>query len=471
MGEKLIYNSGKMIQLPLKLIARSTNKMISKKTRLVELLAGDLNFHNSDSLYASHNFHSFPAKFPPQLPRVFIENLTNQNGVVLDPMMGSGTTIIETLIANRNCIGFDIDPLAILIARVKTTPVDPSEIMVITKKVISESKSLFDNGLDYLKEYYFENWDSKTRDFIDYWFDEITKYQLLSLIFFINKIQKESLKNFLKVAFSSIIITKNGGVSLALDLAHTRPHRAKYVKSQDGTVIIDKVESEQINSYTSKSIRSPFNEIEKKVINNLKGILPQSINTRSLILGNTQNSPLANNSVDLIVTSPPYASNAIDYMRAHKFSLIWFGYSIEYLSQKRDEYIGGELTKQCAFEPLPKFTESIVQEISNVDAKKGLVLRRYYSEMTRTIREMYRILKNDSAAIVVVGSSIMRNIDTQTQLCLAEIGKSSGFDVPKIGIRYIDRNRRMLPTSKKVDLESQIQKRMHEEYVIGLYKD
>lgn len=61
--------------------------------KLVALLSRDLDFHDQRSGYASHNFHSFPAKFPPQLPRKFICELREPGEVVLDPMMGWGTTI------------------------------------------------------------------------------------------------------------------------------------------------------------------------------------------------------------------------------------------------------------------------------------------------------------------------------------------------------------------------------------------
>ena len=76
--------------------------------RLGELLSQDLDFHSEHSRYASHNFHSFPAKFPPQLPRKFISSLTQEGDVVLDPMMGSGTTILEAYLLNRQAFGFDI---------------------------------------------------------------------------------------------------------------------------------------------------------------------------------------------------------------------------------------------------------------------------------------------------------------------------------------------------------------------------
>jgi hypothetical protein len=157
-------------------------------------------------------------------------------------------------------------------------------------------------------------------------------------------------------------------------------------------------------------------------------------------------------------------------MRAHKFSLVWFGYKLDDLSRKRSAYIGGEMLVDFQYESLPDYSANIMAEITNLDGKKGKVLHRYYSEMTRVIREMYRVLKPGKAAILVVGNSLMRGRDTETQNCLADIGRSIGFDVPAIGIRNLDRNRRMLPAGMQIDRQSLIQQRMHEEYVIGFYK-
>jgi len=80
------------------------------------------------------------------------------------------------------------------------------------------------------------------------------------------------------------------------------------------------------------------------------------------------------------------------------------------------------------------------------------------------------VLRPGKAAIVVVGSSVMRGRDTETHACLAEIGQTLGFDVPTIGVRGLDRDRRMMPAAHKRDSGSQIQQRMHEEYVIGFLK-
>jgi DNA modification methylase len=85
---------------------------LSKRERLATLLNGELNFHGENSGYASHDLHAFAAKFPPQLPRVFIRGLTTPGDTVLDPMMGSGTIVVEALLEGRQDVGLGIDPLA-----------------------------------------------------------------------------------------------------------------------------------------------------------------------------------------------------------------------------------------------------------------------------------------------------------------------------------------------------------------------
>ncbi len=443
---------------------------------LMNLLSQDLDFHDEDSGYASHNYHSFPAKFPPQLPRKFIHHLTAPNDIVLDPMMGSGTTLLEAILANRIGLGFDIDPLAIHLSKVKATALTKQQVLDLGHKIVLEARNWIKERKKSLSENLEKRWDKKTRRFVNYWFAPETQLELLALIQEIEKIEDVSLKSFFELVFSAIIITKSGGVSMAFDLAHTRPHRVKVVISQSGEIIRGKNKLEHIpeskRRYKVKKLRSPLEEFSKRFKTNCDDLLPESLeqNQAYIAFGNAQNLPLDSNIVDLIVTSPPYASNAIDYMRAHKFSLVWMGHSIEHLGEKRKEYIGGEATSGFDFETLPTYVKKIILDIADVDEKKGKVLHRYYSEMYRALREMFRVLKPGKAAIVVVGVSTMRGIDTQTQTCLAEIGKTVGFDVPLIGVRDLDRNRRMMPAGARPDPTSQIQQRMHEEYVIGFYK-
>jgi len=90
--------------------------------------------------------------------------------------------------------------------------------------------------------------------------------------------------------------------------------------------------------------------------------------------------------------------------------------------------------------------------------------------MESVLAEMYRVLRGDSAAIVVVGTSVMRDIDVQTHYCLADIATEVGFDVVGIAQRVLDRNKRMMPARFGKKTDSMIEQRMHEEYVLGLLK-
>ena len=157
----------------------------------------------------------------------------------------------------------------------------------------------------------------------------------------------------------------------------------------------------------TKILRPALEEFQKRVAQNLRSLsgLEQGTIPARVAFGDAQHMPLADASVDLIVTSPPYASNAIDYMRAHKFSLIWLGHTIEELGDRRSDYIGGEKISDFPFEQLPPRTVGLVTEVAALDVRKGSVLRRYYSEMTRVLGEMHRVLKPGKAAILVVGSS------------------------------------------------------------------
>ena len=164
--------------------------------RLEKCLNDNLDFHDERSNYLSHNFHSFPAKFPPQLPKKFIIGLTDEDDIVLDPMMGSGTTILEAMFNNRHAIGFDIDPLALMITTVKTTSYNKKSLIDKFNKILDYSNNLIVGNQNKLSDLY-NNFDLETKNFINYWFYKDTIKELLALSYSISKIENEKDKNFL----------------------------------------------------------------------------------------------------------------------------------------------------------------------------------------------------------------------------------------------------------------------------------
>lgn len=433
-----------------------------------ELLVADLGFHGADGRYATHAWHPFPAKFPPQLPAYFIDALTEKGEVVFDPMHGSGTTLVEAQRLGRYPIGCDIDPLARLIASAKLAPVPGLKALEVGRGIVQRACQHFEKDKVGLDSELDDRFDEKSREFVDYWFTQDTQLQLLALLLEVETLDDPDLRRFFEVVFSSTIIAKSGGVSLARDLAHTRPHRAK-----------------------DKKPRSAFTEFEKRLKNNLVDRSEANGGRHEIRAMPAQDTGLADGSVDLVVTSPPYANNAIDYMRAHKFSLVWLGWPIGDLTDIRKGYLGhdaksgamrlkgtnaskpdGEGAGPSALTPdqLPDRCVATLDALAAVDPRKAAVLRRYFTDMAAVFSETARVLKRGKAAIVVVGSSVLRGIDVETHKALASIGEAVGFDLAGIGTRDLDRDKRMMPARWGKSPASRIEERMHQEFVIGLVK-
>ena len=431
-------------------------------------LRADLDFHGSNGSYGSHAWHPFPAKFPPQLPEFLISQLSSPNDVVFDPMLGSGTTLVEAVRLGRRTVGCDIDPLARMIAAAKLTTIDPSTALQTGRSVLKAAWNDYREDGPRLRRDCELRFDAKTAEFIDYWFLPQQQLELLAILQRIEALPKGGTGEFLRVVFSSTIIAKSGGVSLARDLAHTRPHRDPKKTPASAFVEFGKRLERNVAALGKSRPHDSGKPPSSKGPDVMAlGQLHRDAEIRATGAADTGLPPA---SVDLIITSPPYANNAIDYMRAHKFSLVWFGWKISDLSRIRAHSLGHDGASGTEYNNLPDQCEKTLSRLTERDAKKAASLRRYFGEMSGVIAEMRRVLKQGKAAVIVVGTSNLRGVDVETHKGLAAIGASTGFDLAEIGVRRLDRDKRMMP-ARWGDLRySQIEERMHEEYVIGLVK-
>ena len=422
----------------------------SISARLAYLLEQDLSFTGGDRSHPLHAIHAFAAKFPAQLPRYFIENLSAEGEAVLDPMAGSGSTLLEGWLLGRNVVGVDLDPLAGRQCRAKTTWVDPRIVEDAGQGVLAEARRRVE--ADHPLETIRRDLDDATNAFLDYWFLLETQEELAAWALEIRKESRPVLRNLREVLLSATIVTKSGGVSRARDLAHSRPHRV-----------------------ADKQPRSPFRMFENQVRQAVRAFqeTPDAREANStFIAADSRNLPLADNSVDLIVTSPPYA-NALDYMRAHKFSLVWLGQQVGKLSNLRGKYIGAERRAEEEDIPLPYDAQQAIAALSEIDRPKSRVLARYLREMREAIAEMHRVIRPGRAVIIVVGPSTMRGQRIATQEYLAKISEQVGFGVVGVPERSLDRDRRMMParwTNGHTNGNAGIELRLHQEHVIGLVK-
>ncbi len=130
-----------------------------------------------DTAYITHGIYTYPAKFIPQLAKKIIKKYSNKDDIIIDPFMGSGTTIIEAIINNRIGIGTDVNEIAVLLSKVKATPIDYN---LLTNQYFDFMFHLQEKfRLNFVKELKNAQKNIKLPARVDYWFKPHIKDRLI----------------------------------------------------------------------------------------------------------------------------------------------------------------------------------------------------------------------------------------------------------------------------------------------------
>lgn len=104
-------------------------------------------YAEADTQYHVHGLHSYPARMIPQIANRLIQMKSKPGELVLDPFCGSGGVLVESLLAGRNAIGVDINPLAHLIALVKTTSLELQTLAEFAENLLAwVRKDIYSKG-------------------------------------------------------------------------------------------------------------------------------------------------------------------------------------------------------------------------------------------------------------------------------------------------------------------------------------
>jgi DNA modification methylase len=340
----------------------------------------DWDFKDFTTQYLTHTFHSYPARFIPQIPLSFIKLFTKEKETVLDPMCGCGTTLVEAFLNNRNSIGNDFNPLATLITKVKTTLIDENEFKYLNKKLAVMKRYL---DLDYRRVD--ERINNLPNRKVSKIFNRVVISKLESIRETLLEIRDEGHNNlfdFGRVALSSTIwsLVENGN---GID----------------------------VDDIFLKKVKSMQNEINK--VSKIIKTIPQV----RVICGDARKLDVENDAIDLIVTSPPYV-NALDYYRAHMYNMLWLGMDFDLF---RKHEIGGH---------------------SHFIMNRFRLLSEYLGDMLRSMIEMNRVLKKDKLCVIVVGNSSLEYELIESHKFFADMGKKIGFKPIKTIFRNIDKTRK-----------------------------
>lgn len=371
----------------------------------IKKLDWDLENARTD-LYTS-NIHPYHAKFIPQIPSRFIDEYTEERDTVLDPFNGSGTTTMLSSVKNRNSYGYDLNPLSCLIARVKSYNYDIKNIKDSKNKIFEdikkeEEKIDKNEKLDEFGKINYEGLELYIPDFNDkyQWYTPSVLNKMGLIFNKIMSIEEKKIRQLFKVVFSSI--TKK--------LSMINRRYAYIGDNMYPTRDTNKLEPDRTNHKVSEVFNNKLEDTIEKIERLPDNIQePKIINKPSNIM-----SELDDDSVDLIVTSPPYP-NAVDYARYHRLSFYWLEYDI---SDTRDKETGARSKRgrKNSVEDYFEEVEEIYKECS-VKSKEGGIIAvvvgnsQKNKEKIDVIGNTEKILKNSGYSKI---GSISRNLSNQT---------------------------------------------------------
>lgn len=383
--------------------------------------------------------HPFPARMAPEIALRSLEGLP-RNSLVLDPMVGSGTVVRQALALGHRAIGFDMDPLAVLMSRVWTSPIDAEAVEAELERLIDEAMVV---DLRTAKM----NWhDAETAEFVRYWFAPTQRRALtrLAVVFARRRAAsrlsdaRRAAVDTLQVALSRIIVTKEQCASLARDTSHSRPHRV--ADDNDYDVIVG----------LRRSTASLLDRLKEHPLRR----------SAQVSLGDARAMTLRASSVDYILTSPPYL-NQIDYMRGHRLSLVWFGHSLAQLRAIRSTTIGAERAGNSTDHGIERIARAMCR-VDDLSGRHEQMVLRYAQDLQRLLAESARVLAQTGRAVFVVGNSCLKDEFIHNANGVAQAARLAGLRVVSRRERELPQANRYLPLTK----DGTLSKRMRTESVL-----
>lgn len=349
--------------------------------------------HGAETRSLTHSVHRYSGKFIPQIARHAIELLTGPHDLILDPYCGSGTTLLESLVVGRRSVGIDMNPIAVLLARTKCTPVPESKLGELLKRLETAVADIRENPLDDLLLTLVENphlhnqikTDSRLHDeWYLKWFDSDGLYQLIGIHIAVMSIAEETLRNIGLAAFSDIL------------------RRCSHAHGGYPNVMYDKARRKRPEPVPL--FRERLKEFCAAVAT-LSGYLAAP-NIPEIREGDARHTMLPSESVDAIITHPPYVGS-IPYAEYGALSLKWLGYDPKELDSK---LTGGKRQARD-------------------------VLSRFEKDFAAMIKESYRVLKPGRHMFLMVGHPLVRGERANLGEMSCRLAETAGFRLAAQGSR------------------------------------
>ena len=366
-------------------------------------------FRGQNTRYGTHGMHTYVAAMIPQLARRLIELYAPPKGVVLDPFCGGGAVLVEAVHGGRTAIGRDVNELAVLISRAKTTHIDQTQANEVANSIIA--------GLDWSPQ--MPLFDSNLR----YWF----KDEHLSLLDALRRsidqhVHRESpLRPFFLTVFSATV----------RDVSLTYRNEIR----------LRRMSPDEIDNFRA----DPIDRFRKRVQQAAVAVsdLPREIGT-DIRTGNVQSILLDDDQCSTIVCSPPYGDerNGVSYSQFSKNMLRWLGHSSEQIRKskgltlgwgKRERVAPNSPTLERALDAISAFPSSVREAIA------------FYADYQSALAEMARV--TNGSVVIVIGQRVLRDTIFDNDAITTELMQNIGVTLKDVFYRKLPSKR--LPRMRK----------------------
>lgn len=341
-------------------------------------------YADADTQLLTHNIHRYSGKFIPQIASRAVSILTESGQLVLDPYCGSGTTLLECAKLKRRAIGVDISPLAVLIAKVKTTPIARDlleELIGSGFSGLSQREALADlplfTGLSAGSERAGRLVDPRLENaWFQKWFQPQVLAELVAIDVAIQQIPESALQDLARVAFSDILRKSSNAHSGYPNVMFCRCAPKKERPTRAFLKAVSKV-AQMVLSL--QSVDADWSGV--KVVNADARLLD-----------------LKDDAVDAIVSHPPYIGS-IPYAEYGSLSLQWLGHDWKEL----DKHLTGG--RRQSSDVVARFEEGYLQ----------------------MLKQSSRVLKDRRHMFLMVGNPVVRGTLIDLAEMTIDLASQSGF--------------------------------------------
>jgi site-specific DNA-methyltransferase (cytosine-N4-specific) len=393
----------------------------------------------------THGIHTYPAMFIPQVARRLLENYSQTGDTICDIFCGSGTALVESKLLGRNAYGIDLNPLAIFLAKVKTTPINPSSLTKEYFKLLSQIEKIKKAEV---KKPNFNN--------IDFWFKENVITQLTKIKRAISKIKDEDIRNYFMASFSETVRLSSN--------------------TKNGEFKLFRIKKDKLENYNPNVLEI----FKKKTEANIKGMTDfyKGANKKTwtkIIYGDSsKNNGIKENSIDCIITSPPYGDSrtTVAYGQFSRLSAQWIDVFEDpnKASGVDNELLGGKATKTLEHSLNSGYLRDSLDKIAQIDEKRAKDVLSFYIGLNDCLKQAYKILNPKKYFCLVIGNRLVKQVRLPTDFIIAELGEEIGFTCEDIFVRNIPGKRMPLKNSP-TNVAGALEETMNKESIVVLRKN